>query len=218
MSIDKIYLITKDKYDGHQRTIGFIRDMGKHIYYDFLSHKVQLTTKQDGSHFSYHEDGSIWRTSAGIGKEKLAQTVPLKKFNSYYDLGITHFNKNIIPDLKPFKESNRKKSYIIELDIESYEAEYINIVLEMIHTDFYDKFILHPEASYPPNALNYKRKINHNIFIEITVLSRNDNQLIVVENDGFICNHYNKRFSANDKGANYYYEAAETYSQSGNVK
>lgn len=218
MSIDKIYVITKDKYDHQQRTIGFIKDMGKHIYYDFLSHKVQLTTKKDGSHYSYHEDGSIWRTSAGIGKEQLTATVPLKKFNSYYNLCMTHFKKDIVTDLKAFKEGNRKKAFVIELDIENYESEHVNIVLDMIHVDFYDKFTLHPEASYPPNAEIFKRKLNNNIFIEITVLSKRDNQLIVAKDDGFTCNHYNKRFTANDQGATYNYEAGEKYSQDGNTK
>lgn len=79
MSKNKIYIITKNKYDGHCRTIGFIRDLGKNIYYDFFSHDVQLKTKKDGSHYSYHEDGSIWRTSQGICKEKITFTYPLKK-------------------------------------------------------------------------------------------------------------------------------------------
>lgn len=35
MSKNKIYIITKNKYDGHCRTIGFIRDLGKNIYYGY---------------------------------------------------------------------------------------------------------------------------------------------------------------------------------------
>lgn len=103
-----IYYVTKDKYDDAQRVLGFVKDFGVHIYYDFFSHKVQLTTKTDGSHFSYHEDGNVYRTSKGIGKEKICETIPVKKFSSYYDLCTTAFEKDTVNDLKPLKEKYKK--------------------------------------------------------------------------------------------------------------
>lgn len=46
MSKNKIYIITKNKYDGHCRTIGFIRDLGKNIYYDFFRMMFNLKLKK----------------------------------------------------------------------------------------------------------------------------------------------------------------------------
>ena len=209
MSKKKIYIITKDKYEGNHRTIGFVRDMGKHIYYDFLSHNVQLRTRKDGSHYSYHEDGTVWRTSQGVGKEQLTATTPLKKFNSYYDLCTTAFNTESLKDLKPFKESYRGKVIIIELDIASYESNFINLILDMIHIKFYDNFLKNPEASYPNKAKVFTRKLNKNIIIELTILADNDNLIIEPLKSGFNAKHYNKRFTANAKGASYTYEAGE---------
>jgi len=206
LSKKKIYIITKDKYNGSHKTIGFVRDMGKHIYYDFLSHEVQLKTKKDGSHYSYHEDGSIWRTSESIGKEKISDTKPLKRFNTYYDLCTTAFHKDTIKDLNSFKEKNRKNNIIIELDIESYQSDFINLILDMIHVDFYDTFMSNPEASYPNNAKIFKRKLNSNIFIELIILEQNDNLIIEQQKTGFNVKHYNKRFTANAKDATYTYE------------
>lgn len=203
MSKNKIYIITKNKYDGHCRNIGFIRDLGKNIYYDFFSHDVQLKTKKDGSHYSYHEDGSIWRTSQGIGKEKITSTYPLKKFTSYYDLCTTGFDKKTVNELKPFDEKNRAKAILIEVDIDKFESGFINIVLDMIHIDFYEKFLQNPEAQYPPNADVYKRKLNKSIIIEVIFLGKLDNLLIIPKENGYTVNHYNKRFSANDLGKSY---------------
>lgn len=203
MSKNKIYIITKNKYDGHCRTIGFIRDLGKNIYYDFFSHDVQLKTKKDGSHYSYHEDGSIWRTSQGIGKEKITSTYPLKKFTSYYDLCTTGFDKKTVNELKPFDEKNRAKAILIEVDIDKFESGFINIVLDMVHIDFYEKFLQNPEAQYPPNADVYKRKLNKSIIIEVIFLGKLDNLLIMPKENGYTVNYYNKRFSANDLGKSY---------------
>lgn len=203
MSKNKIYIITKNKYDGHCRTIGFIRDLGKNIYYDFFSHDVQLKTKKDRSHYSYHEDGSIWRTSQGIGKEKITSTYPLKKFTSYYDLCTTGFDKKTVNELKPFDEKNRAKAILIEVDIDKFESGFINIVLDIIHIDFYEKFLQNPEAQYPPNADVYKRKLNKSIIIEVIFLGKLDNLLIIPKENGYTVNHYNKRFSANDLGKSY---------------
>jgi hypothetical protein len=203
MSKNKIYIITKEKYEGHCRTIGFIRDLGKNIYYDLLSHDVQLKTKKDGSHYSYHEDGSIWRTSQSIGKEKITSTYPLKKFSTYYDLCTTGFDKKIVKELKPFDEKNRTKSILIEVEIEKFQSDFINIVLDMIHIDFYEKFLLNPESKYPNNADVYKRKLNSSVIIEAIFLGDMNNLLIVPKQNGFTVNHFNKRFTANDLSSNY---------------
>jgi len=205
MSKKTIYIITKNKYDDKHRVIGFIKDFGKHIYYDFFSHAVQLVTKKDGSHYSYHEDGNVFRTSEAVGKEKITETVPIKKFNTYYDLCITALDKKEIHALKPFKENYRNKYIIIELDIEKYDSDFLNFILDMIHVDFYDRFIKNSEAQYPPKSDTFKRKLNKNVIIELTVLGY-DNLLIEQQSNGFKVHHYNKRFTVNDKGNQYFSE------------
>jgi hypothetical protein len=203
-----IYYVTKDKYDDAQRVLGFVKDFGVHIYYDFFSHKVQLTTKTDGSHFSYHEDGNVYRTSKGIGKEKICETIPVKKFSSYYDLCTTAFEKDTVNDLKPLKEKYKKDQqyHIIEIDLDKYSNNFINLVLDMIHVDFYDTFYKNPEAIPPHNADTFRKKLNSKIIVELTVLG-DDNLIIEQNEDGFTPKHFNKRFSANEKKGNYYYEA-----------
>ncbi len=99
----KIYIITKDKYLGHQRTLGFFMFLNDDLYYDFGSIK--------GSHSSYHKDGSQWRTSLATtfatGKKavKEGQHLPLVSFKGYLNLGVVYLSKNIIPKLHQVKKS-----------------------------------------------------------------------------------------------------------------
>ena len=83
---------------------------------------------------------------------------------------ITALDKKEIKTLKPFKESYRNKYIIIELDIEKYDSNFLNFILDMIHINFYDKFIKNPEAKYPPKSDTFKKKLNQNIIIELTIL------------------------------------------------
>ena len=128
-----------------------------------------------------------------------------ENYNNILD-AIGRFDKKIINELKPFNEKNRKKSILIEIDIEKFQSDFINIVLDMIHIDFYEIFLLHPESKYPSNADIYKRKLNSSVIIEAIFLGDMNNLLIVPKENGFTVNHFNKRFTANDLGSNYFTE------------
>lgn len=197
----KIYVVTKDKYLGSQRTLGFFRFLNNDLYYDF--------GLLDGSHYSYHKDGSQWRTSAVTdGKPvKEGEHIPLADFSGLFNLGTLCFSKRIIPKLPKVKKKYFSKYTALELDVESFSSEYINIVMELIEKG-YDIPLPEGEKCLPPDAVEFIVDQTKPI-VSLTVLGHDHNLLVIPNEKTITVNHFNERFTANKEGQQY---STENYS------
>ncbi|MCJ7481871.1 MAG: hypothetical protein MUO31_02790 [Thermodesulfovibrionales bacterium] len=195
----KLFIITKNQYSGNQRKIGFFRFQNNDLYFDFGMF--------NGSHTSYHRDGSIWRTSPVTGgkAKKEDQRVPIGNFKGFYNLGVILFTKRSLSNLPMVKQRDFKKHITYEIDIESLPSPSINIVSELIEPGYI--FPLPTEEfSPPPNAIS-KVFTELTPWISLTILGHPNNLLVVPGTDGFTVKHFNKRFSAGGKGNVYSHEA-----------
>lgn len=192
----KIYVVTKDKYSGHQRTIGFFMFLNQDLYYDF--------GLIEGSHNSYHQDGSQWRTSLATGgkPKKEGEHFPLAKFSGFFNLGTVCISKSIVPKLPKVKKKYFNKYITFELDLESFPSNQINIVSELIEPDYVFPFT---ESESPPDSIT---RIFKEIkpWLIVTVLGHEHNLLIIPNETSMTVNHYNERFTANKKGDLYFSE------------
>lgn len=198
----KIYIVTKDKYSGHQRTLGFFRFQNQDLYYDF--------GMLNGSHNSYHKDGSQWRTSlASEGKaKKESEHYPLAGFVGLFNLGIACISKSIVPKLPKVKKKYFNKYFAYELDLEAFPSYQINIISELIEPE-YEIPLLEKEKCYPPDAV-VKIFKNNKPWIIITVLGHEHNLLVVPNSKTTTVKHFNERFTANRKGQSY---SSEVYAE-----
>lgn len=197
----KIYIVTKNKYFGHRRTLGFFRFQNEDLYYDFGALK--------GSHNSYHRDGSQWRTSlATDGKpKKEKEHIPLKEFSGLFNLGTICISKNIITKFPKIKQRYFNKHITYKIDLDELPSEHINIICELIEPN-YNIPLAEEQKSYPPKSI-IKTFTNTNPWLNLTILGHEDNLMIVPEKTGFKLNDFNDRFSVNKKGNSY---SAESYS------
>ncbi|MEZ9440847.1 hypothetical protein [Vibrio atlanticus] len=195
----KIYIVTKDKYSGHQRTLGFFRFQNQDLYYDF--------GMLNGSHNSYHKDGSQWRTSlASEGRaKKESEHYPLAQFIGFFNLGTACISKNIVPKLPKVKKKYFNKYETYEIDLESFPSDQLNIVSELIEPE-YEIPLPASEKCYPPEAVVEVFKYNK-LWLILTILGHEHNLLIVPNGKTTTVNHYNERFTANNKGQSYSSEA-----------
>lgn len=191
----KIYVVTKGKYSGHQRTLGFFRFMNQDLYYDF--------GLLDGSHNSYHKDGSQWRTSLATGgkPKKEGDHYPLAEFSGFFNLGTVCFSKNIVSKLPKAKKKYFNKYIAYELDLEAFPSDQINIVSELIEPD-YEIPLPEEEKCYPPDAV-VKKIRETKPWVIITTLGHEHNLLAIPNNKSTTVNHFNERFTLNKKGQTY---------------
>lgn len=200
----KIYIITKEKYSGHQRKIGFFVFLNNDLYYDF-----GLT---DGSHNSYHKDGSQWRTSPVTGgkAKKEGGHTPLADFTGIFNLGIAGISKNIIPKLPKVKQRYFNKKHITyEIDLDTYPSDQINIVSEIIEPGYIIP-LSEKEKSYPLES-TVKTFDETNPWLILTTLGHDHNLLAKQNKTGVTVNHINDRFTLNKKGQEY---STESYAGS----
>ena len=197
----KIYVVTKDKYSGHQITVGFFIFLNQDLYYDF--------GLINGSHNSYHKDGSQWRTSLATGDKpkRDGEHFPLVQFSGLFNLGTASISKNIIPKLPKAKKKYFNKYITYELDVESYPSNQINIVSELIEPDYLIP-LPEQEQCYPPDSVSKIFKETKPWLI-LTILCHEHNLLIKANASTTTFNHYNERFTANKKGQSY---SSELYS------
>jgi hypothetical protein len=197
--VNKLYLITKEKYGGHQRKLGFFRFQNDDIYFDF--------GMLDGSHTSYHEDGSVWRTSPATGGKAIReeQRLPIREFKGYYNLGVVMITKKVLSDMHKVKERDAKKSILFVVDVEKYPCSVLNIVSELIEPGFHIP-LPEKEKKLPPKA-DVALFEEFSPWIHITVLGFQENLLVYPEEKGFTVKHFNERFTANKEDNNYSAEA-----------
>lgn len=192
----KVWLVTKKEYNGFKKRLGFIErnTNGQYddLYYDF--------TMINGSHDSYHRDGSEWRTRPTGVKKKYGDSVLLKDFKGLYHLGFNMFNYMSIYSLPNLKAKNIKNDILYEVDTEYFPSSTFNIFVEMIQ----------PETVIPNTEDMLTPSNAHTIIIKdfepwiiITILAHPDNLIASFSRFGVNIKHFNERYSLNGFGKNY---------------
>ncbi|PHR71067.1 MAG: hypothetical protein COA66_10110 [Arcobacter sp.] len=192
----KVWLVTKNSYNGFRKRLGFIQrnTNGKYddLYYDF--------TMVNGTHNSYHRDGSEWRTYSDGKKKKLGESIPLKNFKGLYPLGLNLFDYLSLYTLPNLKAKNIRNDILYEVDIEALPSSTYNIFIEMIDPS---TVILNDEnMKIPDNAVTLVIK-DFEPWIIVTVLGYKENLIANFTNNGVTLNHFNERFTANGEGKQY---------------
>jgi hypothetical protein len=206
----RIYVVTKDKYLGRKRTLGFFRFQNEDLYYDFGSLK--------GSHNSYHRDGSEWRTSLATGEvaRRQAAHVPLRQITGVYTLGVVMFSKDLIARLPPTKDKYYRDSFY-EVDIERLPSDQFNVVIELMEPNF-EIATTDAEMAYPPDAV-IKEFREARPWLILTLLGHKHNLLVSATETHTTVNHFNNRFTANRNGQSYSSElyAGQAYEAFGKI-
>ena len=199
----RIIIATQEDYGGSQRKLAWFDYRPNGLYFDVGGSFL-------GTHTSYHRDGNIFRTSqATANKPKFLGThIELDNFRGWYQLGIVMIVKEKVKTNPPLKANDRKKAdRIIEFVMGDYPSKTINIVTEMIAPD-YIQFLNRTEVATPPEATTEVLEFG-NLSLILTVLGHDSNLLIRADKDSFYVSHFNSRFSANQKGVNYSWEASD---------
>lgn len=157
-----------------------------------------------GSHVSYHKNGSVWRTSPAIKKNKIGQYLPLDDFKGWYQLGTNMIQKSLLKGNPCVKKRERRKALTVqEVELETFPSEIINIVVEFIEPSYLES--VSKDFKPPKDA---KTLVIDSIepYIVLTILGHHHNLLIRTKEDGFAVAHYNNRYSINIKGVQYRFE------------
>lgn len=200
---ERIYLVTKEEYEGCQRQLIWFAKHQNGIYFDVFGFFVRTD-----SHLSYHRDGRIWRTSpaTNYSAKYLGRYLPLDDFKGCYQLGTNMVGKSELLKNPCFKESHRKKaSTLQEVDLGKYPSETINIVVEFLEPSK-RQVITSKDVEPPPDATMLVIE-SIKPWIVLTILGHEHNLLIKPKGDGFIVRHFNSRYSTNLLGVKYRYEA-----------
>lgn len=198
----KVYLISKQTVNRYKRTIGFFNFHNDSLYYS-----IGLL---DGSHDSFHKDGSLWRTSLATNNKarRDGHSTPLKNFKGLTNLGVAMLSKDVLKKLPKVKNRYFKRNIIYQIDLDIFPLEFINIVVEIVNPN---SIILTPykEMIYPNKSINKIFDFGK-VWLIITLLGHEENYLIKPEKQAFKVRHINKRFTANADGNNF---IAEVYSK-----
>jgi len=150
----------------------------------------------------------MWRTSPVLGKEKIGHFLPLDAFKGWYQIGTNMIQKRLLEKNPCLSKTKCNKALAVrEVDMEAFPSETINLVIELIESDWLESI---PDSLKPPPGaeLLIFRSIVPNVVL--TVLGHHNNLLIRPAEDGFHVSHYNNRYSANLKGLKYKYEVYGT--------
>lgn len=158
-----------------------------------------------GSHTSYHVNGSIWRTSPAIKKNRIGQYLPLDVFKGWFQLGTSMIKKKLLEGNPCLKERERRKALTVqEVDLEVFPSEIINMVVEFIEPTYLESI---SKKLKPPKDAKTLIISSIKPHIVLTILGHAHNLLIKPNEEGFVVSHYNNRYSTNIKGIQYRYEA-----------
>ena len=199
----RVYLVTKEEYEGCQRQLAWFAKHQNGIYFDVLGFFMRMD-----SHMTYHRDGRIWRTSPATNyhAKYLGKYLPLDDFKGWYQLGTSMILKSELLKNPCLKERDQKKALTVqEVDLEAYPSEVINIVVEFLEPSKRE-LITSEDVAPPPDAtilvINSLQP-----WIVLTILGHEHNLLIKPKKDGFIVHHFNTRYSTNLPRVKYRYEA-----------
>jgi len=200
---EEVYFITKKKYGGAQRKLAWFKKHLNGIVFDVFGFFL-------GSHWTYHQDGTTWRTSpaSNYKAEKVGKYLPLDGFEGLHQMGTSMIFKSELLKSPILKKRDRKKALTLqEVDLEVYPSEVINIVVEFLEPSKRE-LIASKDVAPPPDATMFVIE-SIQPWIVLTILGHKHNLLIEPQEDGFIVHHHNTRYSTNLPRTQYRYEAYE---------
>jgi len=201
-SSQKFIVATKQEILGYQRKLAWFSLHKRDLYFE-------MAGILEGSHSSYHKDGSIWRTSTATNKKPkyVKHHYPLNRFHGWFNLGMGMLLKSSFP-YNPELKARDKKHQIQFIDIDCFPSEALNIVVDLIETD--QKNLLQKEDMQPPVDAQVFEFISNNLLIFVTILGHDHNLLISPYNGDFkgvTCRHFNRRYTASPPGGKIDFEA-----------
>jgi hypothetical protein len=194
-------IATSEELEGCQRKIAWFNYTSKGIYFETGRFFM-------GSHTSYHVDGNVFRTSPATQDRPRFQGryLPIADFSGWYQAGVSMIERNAIIDNSCLKSRDRKQGNLIWfVSLKQIQSNVFNIVVEFVESKE-RAWLDNPEVAPPSGAIFEAFEFNRVMAI-VTLLVREDELLVRPLNDGFKVFHHNTRFSLNQKGVQYSYEA-----------
>ena len=198
----KFIVATKQKISGCQRKLAWFSLHRRDLYFE-------MAGMLEGSHSSYHKDGSMWRTSPATNKQAryVKRHYPLDQFQGWFHLGIGMLLKSSLPS-NPELKNRDKKHQIHFVDVDKFPSEALNLVVDLLEPN--RKEILQAGDMQPPVDAHILEITSSNLLFFVTILGHDHNLLISPYDGDFkgvTCRHINKRYSANPPGSRCEFEA-----------
>lgn len=194
-------IATDEPIDGDQRKLAWFARNIKGLYFEVGGSFIT-------SHTSYHVDGNVFRTSPATDLHAKFQCryVPLDQFRGWTRLGFAMISKDQLASNAPVKPKDRKAGSILAtVPITQLPSETVNLFVELLHHDR-RHWLEMPRVQPPEYAILRCLKLD-DLLVVITVLGHESNLLVLPTEDGFQVRHYNDRYSANQQGVTYNFEA-----------
>lgn len=194
-------IATDEPINGDQRKLAWFSRNSRGLYFELGGSFV-------ASHTSYHIDGNVFRTSPATDLHARFQRrhVPLDQFRGWTRLGFAMINKDQLARNAPIKPKDRKAGSILAtVPIAQLPSETINLLVELLHPDR-RHWLETPGVQPPPYAILRCLDMDE-LLVVITVLGHESNLLVLPTEEGVQVRHYNNRYSANQPGATYTFEA-----------
>jgi hypothetical protein len=195
-SSQKFIIATKQEISGSQRKLAWFSLQSKDLYYE-------IAGILEGSHSSYHKDGSMWRTSPATNKQAryIKQHYPFNQFQGWFHLDIGMLLKSSLPS-NPELKNRDKKHQIHFVDIDKFPSAALNLVVDLLEPNR-QELLAAGDMQPPVDAQIYEFTSSH-LLIFVTILGHDHNLLISPYDGDFkgvTCRHINKRYSANPPGS-----------------
>jgi hypothetical protein len=196
----KKIVATAGQIAGSQRKLGWFQLLPNGLYFDFAGLFF-------GTHTSYHKDGNIFRTSLTADSKPILQGKHLKisDFHGWYQLGIAMISKERVSNNPIVKNKDKRKAEIFEVDLDYFPENTYNVIAELISEDFYP-YLNNDEVSKPVDAVEIRIPFGRLSGI-LTFLGHDHNLIVRADEKNLRVSHFNSRFSANQKGVDYTFEA-----------
>jgi len=201
-SSKKFIVATKQEILGYQRKMAWFSIHKRDLYFE-------MAGLLEGSHSSYHKDGSIWRTSPATNKKPkfVKHHYPMNNFHGWLSLGIGMLLKTSFP-YNPELKARDNKHHLKFVDIDYFPSEALNIVVDLIEISH--NSLLQKEDMQPPKDALVFDFISNKLMILVTILGHDHNLLVCPYDGNFkgvTCRHFNKRYSASPPGGQIEFEA-----------
>ena len=198
----KHIIASEQEISGYHRKLAWLALHSRDLYFE-------MAGVLDGSHSSYHKDGTMWRTSPATNKRAEFQKChfPLNQFQGWFNLGLGMLLKSSLENNPKLKKKD-KKYHIHFVNIDMFPSKALNIVVDLLEPNRLDLFL--PRDMQPPTDAHIIEITSSNPWIFVTILGHDHNLLISPYNGDFkgvTCRHFNKRYSASLPGSRYAFEA-----------
>lgn len=194
-------LATDERFDGCHRKVAWFSRTENGI-------SCELGRFVMGSHTTYHVDGNVFRTSPATGNQPnpTGNYFPLTGFSGWYQVGVSMVRVDDIPNNSCLKARDKRSPNVVDfLSVSRANGPIVNLVLELIEPDHLE-WLNVPGVEPPPNSVEYR--IDFELVIAVVTAITDQNELLVwPKDDGFGVSHRNSRFSLNQSGVSYTYEA-----------